>query len=496
MTGVRSEVVRDGVDLRADVRETHISILFFAGERVYKMRKAVRLGFLDFEDAEARKADCAAEVELNRRLAPDVYLGVGGLVDERGEENPAVVMRRLPDERALSELVSSGADVSDEVRQVAHTIAAFHERAERSPAISAAASPEAVARRFEDLFAEARPYVGGALEAEANSFVQRLVPAYLDGRRRLFEQRVSDGRICDGHGDIQASDVFCLDDGPRILDCIEFGDELRHVDVVEDVAFLAMDLEQMGALPAAEQLVRRYCELTGETAPRSLWHFYIAERAYVRAVVTCLRGAQRGAVDAGAARGFLKLARRHVGLATVRLVLVGGLPASGKSTVADGLADACEAVVLRTDEVRHDIHADVGGPQAAVEDRYSAAAVSAVYARLLEEAGTLLSTGQSVVLDATWWSEHHRVAARKLAEQTSSELHELRCEANESVATERLCRRDREGSRAASGSEATVAVRAAMAGRYEPWPGSTVLDTSGSPAKAVEAAVRVVFRDL
>src|SRR5207248_5092618 len=168
-------------------------------------------------------------------------------------------------------------------------------------------------------------------------------------------QRIALGAVRDGHGDLQAEDIFCLDDGPRILDCIEFDDRLRHVDVLADVAFLAMDLERLGAPEAAATFLARYREFARESYPPSLAHHYIAARAHVRCKVACLRHRQGDDGGADAARGLLDLTARHLEAARVRLVLVGGLPGTGKSTVAAALADATGWVVLRSDEVRKDV---------------------------------------------------------------------------------------------------------------------------------------------
>ena len=271
------------------VVETHISVLVFVGDRVYKLRKPVHFDFLDFTDRAVREADCRREVELNRRLAPDVYLGVADIVMEGEAIDHMVVMRALPDERRLATLVREGVDVDIWLARVATALAEFHAGARRSPAISEAGTGHALQAAWDANFEETRRFVGTILDPVADEEIRHTVSRWLASHRALLEDRIASGRVCDGHGDLQAEDIFCLDDGIRILDCIEFSDDLRYGDVCADVAFLAMDLERLGRPDAAERFVLQYEAQAGERLPRPLLHHYIAQRAYVRAKVACLQ---------------------------------------------------------------------------------------------------------------------------------------------------------------------------------------------------------------
>ncbi|MGZ4533494.1 MAG: hypothetical protein ACXVXP_14250, partial [Mycobacteriaceae bacterium] len=231
----------------ASVYETHSAVVFFFGDRAYKVKKPVDLGFLDFTTVEARRAVCHREVELNRRLAPDVYLGVAEVTDAEGMPCEwMVVMRRMPEERRLSTLVRSGVAVDDELRALARMLAVFHAKAKRGPEIDDAGSVDGLRGRWMANLAEMEPFRGDPLEAEVIDEIADRAMRYLAGRRSLFTARVDAGLICDGHGDLSADDVFCLPDGPRALDCLEFDDRLRWVDGLDDAAFLAMDLERLG----------------------------------------------------------------------------------------------------------------------------------------------------------------------------------------------------------------------------------------------------------
>jgi aminoglycoside phosphotransferase family enzyme len=253
----------------AAVRETHSGVVVLLGERALKVKKPVDLEFLDFRSRSSREAACRREVELNRRLAPDVYLGVASLSDVGGgPAEPVVVMRRMPDERRLTTLVRAGAPLVEVIVNLARTMAAFHAAARRAPEISAEGRRDAVRSRWLASFRQVRPFHGTVLDAAAAADIEGLAGEFLAGREALFERRVADARIVDGHGDLICDDIFCLPDGPRILDCLEFDDRLRYLDGLDDIAFLAMDLEHLGADQLACLLLDRYAEFAGDPAPR------------------------------------------------------------------------------------------------------------------------------------------------------------------------------------------------------------------------------------
>lgn len=262
---------------RAKVCETHTAMVFFVEDRVYKRKKPVDLGFLDYTTRSSRRAVCEREIELNRRFAPDVYLGLGELrTPGEQEAEPLVVMRRMPDDRRLSHLVRTGAPVADDLRAVARHLAAWHSAAPRGPAIAEQGTRDALAARWEASFTQVDVLAAKGPTRDEAGEVERLVRRYLAGRKPLFGLRIEQGRVLDGHGDLLADDVFCLGDGPRILDCLEFDDALRYVDGLDDAAFLAMDLESLGAPESAAFFLAQYGEYSGDPAPPSLWHHYVA----------------------------------------------------------------------------------------------------------------------------------------------------------------------------------------------------------------------------
>ncbi|MGA2836590.1 MAG: AAA family ATPase [Acidimicrobiales bacterium] len=472
---------------QAAVVETHISTLFFVGDRVYKLHKPVRFDFLDFREREARRADSEREVMLNRRLAPDVYLGVADVAMGGELLDHLVVMKRMPEERRLTAVASRGDDLGGWLRRVAEVVDSFHRGATRSPGISQAATARAIRDGWEANFLETDRFVGTMLDTADEGELRRRARRFVDGREELFGDRISRGRVCDGHGDLQADDVFCLDDGVRVLDCVEFSDELRYVDVCADVAFLAMDLERLGYADEAARFLLDYQELADDRFPDPLLHHYLAARAYVRAKVCCLQAAQGAPGAASRALEFQRIALDHLRRSAVTLVLVGGLPGSGKSTLASGLGAARGWTVLRSDEIRKETDGAVGERIARdPSGPYGTAATDAVYGALLDRAGRALGRAESVVLDASWIDARRREAASELADRRSSELVELCCVVAPEEADRRIRIRLADGS---SESEATPAVRESMGRRMDPWESATVIDTSqGEPAEALAAA--------
>jgi hypothetical protein len=477
------------------VAETHISYVFFVGDRAYKLKKPVRFEFVDLTSRDARERICHREVELNKRLSPDVYLGVLDIVDAAGRPvDHLVEMRRMPEELRLSALVARKAPTDACLRRLAHQLAAFHTEVPSTPEISRAGTPDAIRTLWDRSLTEMERFTGELLDAHVLDTSATLARRYVDGRTRLAEQRVADGRIRDGHGDLLADDIFCLPDGPRVLDCIEFDDRLRYGDVVADVAFLAMDLERLGAPELASRFLDVYKEFSGETYPDSLAEHYTAYRALVRSKVACLRYEQGDGAARDDARRLLVMAKEHLDRGRVRLVLVGGLPGTGKSTLAAALSDATGWSLQRSDEVRKDIAGAGRGMRVAVgygHGIYTPEVTEATYAELLDRARRLLEFGETTILDASWQRRSHREAAAQIAAETSSDLIALRCVLPSGEAAERMARRRAEGSDV---SDADASTAAAMEPRFDPWPGAIEISTAQTNEAVVARAIAATGR--
>ncbi|GIU90320.1 MAG: hypothetical protein KatS3mg010_1419 [Acidimicrobiia bacterium] len=472
---------------RVELVETHISRVAFVGDRVLKCKKPVAFPFVDLSTAEARRRDCEREVALNRRLAPDVYLGVVDVTDEQGRVvDHAVEMVRMPAPRRLAALARAGADPSECLHALADRVAALHRDATTGGAVDDAASADFVRWLWEQSVEQTERFEGHLVDAEAARCVARLARRYLEGRRPLFDARIAAGRARDGHGDLLAEDIFCLDDGPRVLDCLEFDDRLRYGDVLGDVAFLAMDLEHLGRPDLAALFLTRYRVVTRDDWPRSLEHLYVAYRAHVRMKIACLRG------DARNAESLLELAHRHLEDGRVRLVLVGGAPATGKSTIARLLAAETGWTLLRSDVVRKELAGMPATERATTAldgGMYTRDARARIYDVMLARTRTLLQSGECVVLDASWSDPDWRARAAAVARETASDLVALHCVAPPELAAARASARSTEG-RDPSDADARLAV--ALAERFAPWPEAITVDTTDgieASMHTVEAAV-------
>ena len=467
----------------ADAIETHTAVVFFAGDRAYKIKKPVRLDFVDLSTRIARQDACQAEVTLNRRLAPDVYLGVADISMGGQPVEHAVVMRRLPAEASLTaRLRADDVALPGQVDAIAGLLAEFHRLC---PIVGAGLSrelftpPIQLFRTEIERMARLAPTEGGQVLPRA----LHLAETYASGRRALFQQRLAAGLFREVHGDLLADDIYLLPDGPRVLDCLEFDQRLRIGDVLHDIAFLAMDLERLGRPDLAARLITSYADAADQPHPATLAHFYIAHRALIRAKVATIRQQQRRAPDSGVAV-LLAECLRHLEAAQVKLVVLGGLPGVGKTTLADLLAERLGAVHLSSDRMRYEL----AGPSPTVASfgtgRYAPEVTDRVYTELLGRARDRLSMGEHVVLDASWRSGAHRDAVRDLARDAGALLVELHATADDAIADARLRNRGHEP----GGSEATVEIREQMRVRFDPWPGAVALDTGEPLAEVARAA--------
>ncbi|OAA29594.1 hypothetical protein UG55_100199 [Frankia sp. EI5c] len=468
--------------LPAALSETLTSVLVFLGDRVYKIKKTADLGFLDFRTREARLAACQAEVNLNRRLAPDVYLGVADILGPDGNAlDHMVVMRRLPAERRLSALLIAGSDVSGPLRAVARLLADFHARCATSTQITEAGSPANLRWLWNEVLESIEPFLGPVLDRTTVDAIRHLASRYIDGRGPLLRERQRDGRIRDGHGDLLADDIYCLDDGPRILDCLEFDQRLRIGDVLADIAFLAMDLERLGRADLSRFLMDQYRAYTAVTHPLSLENLYIAYRAFAMCRFACTQYAQGAGAAAAEARTLASLALASLRRGRIRLVLVGGAAQTGRSAVAARLAEAEGWTLLRDASVEREL------AHLAPGDHSDEAMQDAVRDELLRRARTAVERGETVVIDAPWARRHDREQAAMLARAAFTDLVQLRCAPPPPGM----------GPTASTGADAHSDDRSRPAGpehtfHTDPWPEAKTLEHGPAPTDIHRAARRAV----
>ena len=451
--------------------QTHISHVFLVGDRVYKLRKGVTLPFLDFGTRAERNADCVREVALNRRLAPDVYLGIVSLHLENGslevgvpeddaldpEREHAVLMRRLPEGRDALALLGEGRLAPRQLERVATRLARFHE--EVGLGRPAPFSTEAWRER------NVRPVLEcvqpldetQVLDPDRLARLEAIVHERVDALGPAFEARRLAGCAVDAHGDLHLDHVwFETDDAaPLMVDCLEFDEALRRIDRASEVAFLAMDLAYRGRNDLAELFLSTYAAESDDYDLYCVVDYYAAYRALVRAKVAALASNQES-VDPAQREAARDSALRHVDLAERllgsrgegALLLTCGTVGCGKSSVARARARSAGGVLLSSDRLRKRLagldvtdhgERDVDGGLYAPERR------EAVYEAMLERAERVVASGRVAILDASFTRRADRDRARAWAEERGVEarLVEIRCDPK--IAHDRLVARERAG---------------------------------------------------
>ncbi len=445
---------------RVELRQTHISYVLLGGDLVYKLKKPLDFGFLDYTTLEKRRHFCEEEVRLNRRMCEATYLGVEPVVSNSGGIriggagevlDYAVKMRRLPEEGMMAQLLERDAVTPAMLSALAERIAAFHQSSERSPEIDSYGGLETAAFNWRENFQQTESFVGRTITRPQFDDIRAFVESTLAFDEDLFAQRVREGRARDCHGDMRADAVCFQDEGVCIYDCIEFNERFRYSDVAADIAFLAMDLEYRGRRDLSDELMGRYLGYTFDSTLPLLLPFYKCYRAYVRGKVDGFQldqpeisDEQKAVVTAGARRYF-ELAHSYATQPVPHVLMITiGVTGSGKSYLANALAAHAGAVIISSDVTRKrllDIDPIERHSEPFGAGIYDDEITERTYAALLEEARRWLDKRKPVILDATYLLRSQRQAALLLAAEADARFVAIECDADESVIWERLSER-------------------------------------------------------
>jgi len=458
--------------------QTHISVLLFGNDRVLKIKKPIRTDFLDFSTLEQRQRYCAEEVRLNADLAPGVYRRVVAITRVPGGEpridgegptiEYAVEMTRLPSRDMLARRLAEGRVPDDLAPRLVVLLADFHDAAPRGPDVAEHGRAETLRER---LAGNAAAASAGRTDPPA-SIVRTRFEQFLDELAPLLSARPAEGRIREGHGDLHAGNICLLDDRIVIYDRIEFEPAFRCIDVAAEIAFLAMDLDGHGAVRLADDVTAGYADRTDDPGLAPLQPLYRAHYALVRAKTEGMRAGEEEVDEAErheAAEASEAYYRRAAGyLAGPCLVVMCGLPGTGKSTIARAVARPLSAAVVDSDAVRKSLFglaATERVPESRRAEIYGREATDRTYAAMRKEAEHRLRLGRSVILDATHPTRDRRIEACRAAAALDRPSLVVQVSATREVVRERLVRRADD---AMETSDADLSVHDRAADRFEP----------------------------
>jgi aminoglycoside phosphotransferase family enzyme/predicted kinase len=449
---------------RVQLIQTHISYVLLAGDHVYKVKKPVSFGFLDFSSLGKRRYYCGQEALLNSRLCPDTYLGVIPIREREGRYSLggagrtaeyAVHMRRLPEDRMMHRLAEAGQVTPEMTGRLARRLAAFHEEAEGGPRITRYGD-WAIRYAWDENFRQWERFIGITVTEEQDRILKAFGQAFFARKREVLARRREERRIRDCHGDLRSDSVCFLDDGRIcIYDCIDFNRRFRYTDVAGDVGFLAMDLDYRGRPDLASAFVESYVKASGDADLTAIIGFYKCYRAAVRGKVEGflldqpeVPSAEKRRARQAAARYFSLAAEYAASLPPAMLVITCGLAGTGKSTLARALADATGFEVVSSDVVRKRLAGIEPGERRLEEfgaGIYAADFSELTYSALLDIARESLQAGRSVVIDASFIRREHRRRAADVARETGAQFACVEVQCEPEAVRARLERRLREG---------------------------------------------------
>ena len=470
-----------------ELKQTHISYVFVTGDFVYKVKKPVHFAFLDCSRLTQRFHYCCEEVRLNARLSPSVYLGVFAIlrdaesfvlgprveVEHPGAVEYAVKMRRLPEDRMLDRLIALGQVDKDTISTIARRIAEFRAAAPSNRGWTYGSALSIWRDVIEDI-AQNKDFVGRTIREDQLTAIDTFCRAFVNSHWRALNQRAYEGRIREGHGDLRAEHICLDDDEIHVIDRVEFSERLRYCDAASEIAFLAMDLDRLGAPRLADELVEAYAEISGDEDLGVFVPFYKCYRACVRGKVESLKSLERevGAAEKERARqlasSYFELAARYTAVRSPALIVVCGLSGSGKSTIARLLQHRKGFKMINSDSVRKRLAAVPVHEHSFTEygaNIYSNRFTKITYDTMLAEAESLIGRGCGVILDATFKASADRQLALALASRHGVPVLFVECVVSEEEAIRRL---ERRGSAQNEVSDATPEVHRRQRAEFQP----------------------------
>jgi len=488
---------------KVKLMQTQMSFIFIADDYVYKLKKPVNLGYLDYSTLEQRRFFCEQEVSLNRRLSPEVYLGAlpvyktakGYSLKGRGEVvDYAVKMLYLPQNRMLNVLLDRNKVTVDMLEKLAKKMAEFHNEADSDSKISEFGKLESIRFNTDENFSQTEKYIGPIITRGQFDRIKEYTENMLKDKQSLFNSRVKNNRIKDCHGDLHAAHI-CFSKGISIYDCIEFNDRFRYCDTASEIAFLAMDLDHYGRADLSRIFINAYAKYSGDLQIKELLKFYKCYRAYVRGKVGCFKsedpfiGEEERKQNLDATKSYFELADMSARPRPTMFITV-GLTGSGKSTMAYALAKRLGITVISSDVIRKQM-ANIPLTEKHHDEMntgiYSPEFFDKTYKKMNSDAEDILRQGDSVILDATFIKEEYRQNARKLAEKTGAGFQILECRLDDENTRLRLEKRMQNNSI----SDGRWEIYIAQKEKYEPVKDSEannhfVIDTSLLLSKQLE----------